>query len=96
MRAVKGLGPKFEENVLSALEQAAAQGDRGRARLLLPQALELGEALARGLEQGSSGAGATVMVAGSARRLTASRTSIWSQSLAGAPRWRVAWPSWPR
>ncbi len=76
VRAVKGLGPKFEENVLSALEQAAAQGERGRARLLLPQALELGEALARGLEQGSAGAGATVMVAGSARRLTDSVKDI--------------------
>jgi DNA polymerase (family X) len=68
VRKVKGLGPKFEENALSALEQAAAEGDRGRARLLLPQALELGEALARGLEQGSAGGGASVMVAGSARR----------------------------
>jgi DNA polymerase (family X) len=68
VRKVKGLGPKFEENVLSALDRATAEGDRGRARLLLPQALELGEALARGLEQGSAGAGATVMVAGSARR----------------------------
>ncbi len=68
VRKVKGLGPKFEENALSAIEQAAAEGDRGRARLLLPQALELGETLARELEQGGAGTGATVMVAGSARR----------------------------
>ena len=76
VRAVKGLGPKFEENVLSALDRAAAEGERGRARLLLPQALELGEALARGLEQGSAGAGATAMVAGSARRLADSVKDI--------------------
>jgi DNA polymerase (family 10) len=76
VRAVKGLGPKFEENALNALEQAAVQGDRGRARVLLPQALELGEALARGLEQGSAGAAATVMVAGSARRLADSVKDI--------------------
>lgn len=76
VRKVKGLGPKFEENVLSALEQAAAEGDRGRARLLLPQALELGEGLARGLERGSAGAGAKVMVAGSARRLADSVKDI--------------------
>ncbi len=62
--------------MLSALDRAAAEGERGRARLLLPQALELGEALARGLEQGSAGAGATAMVAGSARRLADSVKDI--------------------
>ncbi len=49
VREVKGLGPKFEEGVLSALERAQTHPDeQGQARLLLPQALELGEALAGG------------------------------------------------
>jgi len=69
VRDVKGLGAKFEEGVLSALDLAAANpGEHSRARLLLPQALELGEALARGLSEGA-GEGARVMVAGSARRM---------------------------
>jgi DNA polymerase (family 10) len=70
VRDVKGLGAKFEEGALSALDRAAANpGERSQARLLLPQALELGEALARGLSEGSAGEGATVIVAGSARRM---------------------------
>lgn len=72
VREVRGLGAKFEEGVLSALERAAEDPDGGvggRARLLLPQALELGEALVRGLSEGSAGEGASVMVAGSARRM---------------------------
>jgi DNA polymerase (family 10) len=72
VREVRGLGAKFEEGVLSALERAAAnpqESDGGRARLLLPQALELGQALARGLSEGNADEGATVMVAGSARRM---------------------------
>jgi DNA polymerase (family X) len=72
VRDVKGLGAKFEEGVLSALDRAAAnpqEGDGRRARLLLPQALELGEALARSLSEGSAGESAAVKVAGSARRM---------------------------
>jgi DNA polymerase (family 10) len=72
VREVKGLGAKFEEGVLSALERAAAdpaQNGGRQARLLLPQALELGEALARGLSEDGAGAGARVIVAGSARRM---------------------------
>jgi DNA polymerase (family X) len=72
VRDVKGLGAKFEEGVLSALDRAAENPDEragGRVRLLLPQALEVGEALARGLSEGSAGEGARVMVAGSARRM---------------------------
>jgi DNA polymerase (family 10) len=72
VRDVKGLGAKFEEGVLSALERAAAnpqEGGGGRVRLLLPQALEVGEALARGLSEGSAGEGARVIIAGSARRM---------------------------
>jgi DNA polymerase (family 10) len=70
VREVRGLGAKFEEGMLSALERAAEHpGESGRApRLLLGQALELGEALARGLRESRGGAGATVLVAGSARR----------------------------
>jgi DNA polymerase (family X) len=70
VRDVRGLGAKFEEGVLSALDRAAENpGENGRARLLLPQALELGEALARGLSEGGAGEDATVRVAGSARRM---------------------------
>ncbi len=72
VREVKGLGAKFEESVLSALARAAenpGESVGGRTRLLLPQALELGEALARGLSEGGAGEDATVMVAGSARRM---------------------------
>jgi DNA polymerase (family 10) len=78
VREVKGLGAKFEEGVLSALERAAEDpgGDGGRVRLLLPQALEVGEALARGLREGSAGEGASVMVAGSARRMADSVKDI--------------------
>jgi DNA polymerase (family 10) len=82
VREVKGLGARFEEGVLSALDRAAEDpggGGGGRARLLLPQALELAEALVRGLgEEGSAGEGAsvTVMVAGSARRMADSVKDI--------------------
>jgi len=70
VRDVRGLGAKFEEGVLSALERAAENpGENGRARLLLPQALELGEALARGLSEGDAGEDTAVRVAGSARRM---------------------------
>lgn len=78
VRDVKGLGAKFEERVLSALERAAehpGEGD-GRTRLLLPQAIELGEALARGLSEDGAGEDATVMVAGSARRMADSVKDI--------------------
>jgi len=78
VREVRGLGPKFEENVLEALERT--NGDPGesggRARLLLPQALELGEMLARGLTESAGGAGTTVKVAGSARRMADSVKDI--------------------
>jgi DNA polymerase (family 10) len=78
VRAVKGLGAKFEEGVLEALERAAENPEEhaGQARLLLPQALELGEALARGLSEGKAGEDAMVMVAGSARRMADSVKDI--------------------
>ncbi len=77
VRDVRGLGPKFEASVLEALERAQNHPDeRGQTRLLLPQALELGETLARGLSEGKAGKGATVIVAGSARRMTDSVKDI--------------------
>jgi DNA polymerase (family 10) len=87
VREVRGLGARFEEGVLSALERADAEpagGERG-ARLLLPQALELGEALARGLSESGAGAGATVMVAGSARRMVDSVKDIDLIAVTGEP-----------
>jgi DNA polymerase (family 10) len=73
LRTVKRLGPKFEENILAALEalpagaEAAAAGvPRLTQRLLLPAALELGETLAAGLR--AHGSEAEVLIAGSARR----------------------------
>jgi DNA polymerase (family 10) len=79
VRKVKGLGAKFEEGVLEALEEAQHEdpGERGRrARLLLPQALQLGQALARGLSECKAGEGATVKLAGSARRMADSVKDI--------------------
>jgi DNA polymerase (family 10) len=65
IRTVRGLGPKLEERVLAALAEGA--GERTQPRLLLPKALELGEALAAGLSE-LGGAETQVLVAGSARR----------------------------
>jgi DNA polymerase (family X) len=79
VRDVKGLGPKFEEGVLSALEREATDPQESasrRMRLLLPQALALGETLAKGLAEGPGGAGTTVKVAGSARRMADSVKDI--------------------
>ncbi len=83
LRKVRGLGPRFEANVLAALEETSAQwtaregmpaGAREdtppgpAARVLLPQAIELGEAIAAGLrEHGPEDA--HVQLAGSARRM---------------------------
>jgi DNA polymerase (family 10) len=77
LRAVRGLGARFEERVLAALADLAAQGvaleELGRPgaaaprRLLLPAAVELGEALAAGLREHGP-PDADVRLAGSARR----------------------------
>jgi DNA polymerase (family 10) len=76
LRKVKGLGPKFEASVLESLEQMAADpGGRGGPRLLLPKALELGEALAGGLRE-VAGTGTEVLIAGSARRMADSVKDI--------------------
>jgi DNA polymerase (family X) len=68
LRTVRGLGPKLEERVLEALEEMPQGPERRTApRLLLPQALELGEALVAGLER-EGGEGTRVQLAGSVRR----------------------------
>jgi DNA polymerase (family 10) len=68
LRTVRGLGPKLEERVLEALEQAPdGAAARPAARMLLPQAIELGEALVAGLRQ-RSGKATDVQLAGSVRR----------------------------
>ncbi len=66
LRDVRGLGAKFEENVLTALEAGAAE--RAAPRVLLPRAIQIGEALVTGLTE-RGGAGTHVRLAGSARRL---------------------------
>jgi DNA polymerase (family X) len=65
IRTVRGLGPKLEERVLTSLEEGA--GERSEPRLLLPKALELGQAIADGLSE-HGGEGTHVQIAGSARR----------------------------
>jgi DNA polymerase (family X) len=65
LRDVRGLGPKFEASVLLALQAGATQV---APRLLLPAAIELGEALAAGLRERAP-ADARVELAGSARRM---------------------------
>lgn len=73
LRAIRGLGERFEAKVLEVLDELAADGasiDELPARprrVLLPAAIELGEALAAGLrERGPKDA--HVQLAGSARR----------------------------
>jgi DNA polymerase (family 10) len=68
LREVRGLGAKFEASMLAALDAREAQpGGRPPPRVLLARALELGDALADGLEQ-LGGPGTRVLLAGSARR----------------------------
>ncbi len=72
LRTVKRLGPKFEESVLAALQELPADGlavPAAPPRLLLPAAIELGEALAAGLRSHGP-ADIEVRIAGSARRGT--------------------------
>jgi DNA polymerase (family 10) len=66
IRAVKGLGPKFEESVLASIEKLGEEGAPGRLLLstVLPIAEELAEALA------AHPASEAVAIAGSARRRT--------------------------
>jgi DNA polymerase (family 10) len=73
LRTVKGLGAKFEASVLESLEKGVAE--RPVPRVLLPKALELGQALADGLTE-RGGEGTEVRVAGSARRMADSVKDI--------------------
>ncbi|HEY3960323.1 MAG TPA: DNA polymerase/3'-5' exonuclease PolX [Solirubrobacteraceae bacterium] len=65
LRTVRGFGPKFEASVLAALESGVAE--RPAARVLLPKAIEIGEALVAGLRERGP-ADAQIEIAGSARR----------------------------
>jgi DNA polymerase (family X) len=68
LRTVHGLGPKLEQSVLAALDELDASPGAGAAsRIVLPRAIEIGEALVAGLEA-LAGDGAHVQLAGSARR----------------------------
>jgi len=64
LRNLRGLGPKFEQNVLAALDRIEA--DDEEERWLLSDVREIGAELAAGLR--SSEAAGEVMLAGSARR----------------------------
>jgi DNA polymerase (family X) len=65
VRAVKGLGPKAEENVLASLERLGEPGE-GPGRLLLSKVRPIAEELAQALREHP--AANRVEVAGSARR----------------------------
>ena len=75
LRGVRGLGPKFEESVLAALEQLQDEEPARPVRILLPRAIEIGETLVGGLTGLAAGA-AQVELAGSARRLADSVKDI--------------------
>jgi len=64
LRTVRGLGPKFEEQVLASLD--AGLGETRAARVLLPRALELGEAILQGLRERANPS--AIVLAGSVRR----------------------------
>jgi DNA polymerase (family 10) len=99
LRGVRGLGAKFETSVLEGLDRMAAEPpERAAGRLLLPRAIELGEALAAGLTEraGRAGGDTHVQIAGSARRMadsvkdidliaTTTRPTTLAKSLAGLP-----------
>jgi DNA polymerase/3'-5' exonuclease PolX len=67
LRTVKGLGPKFEQSVLGAIDRAEAQPADRSGRILLPRATEIGEAIVAELLDGT-GDEVEVMLAGSIRR----------------------------
>ncbi len=67
VRTVKGLGPKFEQHALAALRAGAAE--RPPARVLLPEALRIAEAIVAGLAAcAATPADARIEIAGSIRR----------------------------
>lgn len=65
LRSVKGFGPKFEESVLEAFASGVAE--KAAPRVLLPRAIELGEAIVSELR--AHPAAVRVEVAGGVRRL---------------------------
>jgi DNA polymerase (family 10) len=68
LRTVRGLGPKLEASVLAALEELDAHPTASTSpRILLPRAIEIGEALLTGLRT-LAGDGAHIQLAGSVRR----------------------------
>jgi DNA polymerase (family 10) len=67
LRTVKGLGPRFEQSVLGAIDRAEAQPPDRTGRVLLPRAREIGEAIVAGLLAGA-GSEVEVLLAGSIRR----------------------------
>jgi DNA polymerase (family 10) len=68
VRTVRGLGAAFEARIAQALEEGVAER-ASTPRVLLPQALELGEDIAASLRD-RAGEGTTVLLAGSVRRQT--------------------------
>ncbi|HEX4115668.1 MAG TPA: DNA polymerase/3'-5' exonuclease PolX [Solirubrobacteraceae bacterium] len=68
LQGVRGLGAKFEASVIEALERMPTDPVERSRRLLLPDALELGQTLAKGLAE-LGGEGTQVLIAGSARRM---------------------------
>ena len=68
LRTVKGLGPKFEQSVLGAIERAAAEPPERSGRVLLPRAREIGDAIVAGLLAAPAPPGLHVELAGSIRR----------------------------
>lgn len=66
VRAVKGFGPKGEENLLKALAAHEASGGAGSARVVLSRALPIADQIATALREHP--ASDQVEVAGSARR----------------------------
>ncbi len=68
LRSVRGLGPKLETSVLMALDELDANPTAGASpRIVLPRAIEIGEALLAGLRT-LAGDGAHIQLAGSVRR----------------------------
>jgi DNA polymerase (family 10) len=75
LRGVRGLGPKFEQSVLAALDDLEANPAGASPRILLPRALELGEQLLAGLRE-HAGDGVHIELAGSIRRQADSSKDI--------------------
>ena len=68
VRAVKGLGPKFEERILQVLADEPEDGAaRGPARVILSRATEIAQELATALSERAP-PGSEVLIAGSVRR----------------------------